>query len=316
MSDHNNLKYFMSTKVLSGKQARWAEELAKYDFEIEYKPGVNNPADAPSRRPDYKKGFVLGVGQRVREAMIPTLQQKLRIWSIRMTRAQSAKRREAELNAQGEDLPGVEPEGLRRHPETTPSALDIRGTSPSGDASPSGSRTSSTSQEDSRETDPLEAMREPLSNLSDEMSAEQCAEALIVEAPRMGAASSYIQARRAASGDSAFVSETPSLLLDHIRKAQERDRAHLGFAALARRGGDGAKKGEPSWSADSSGVLRRAGKVWIPDDVALREAILTRNHDDPVGGHYGVARTTEVLQRKYFWNRLREDVKKYVRHCA
>ena len=92
--------------------------------------------------------------------------------------------------------------------------------------------------------------------------------------------------------------------------------AYPGFEALTRREGAGATKGEPSWEVDPNGVLRRAGKVWVPDDVALREAILTRNHDDPVGGHYGIQRTVEVLQRKYFWKRLREDVRKYIRHCA
>jgi hypothetical protein len=49
-SDHKNLKYFYLKKVtkLNTRQARWAELLAMYDFEIKYHPGRHNPADAPS----------------------------------------------------------------------------------------------------------------------------------------------------------------------------------------------------------------------------------------------------------------------------
>ena len=43
----------MSTKVLNRCQARWAELLASYDFVLVHIPGIRNPADGPSRRPDY-----------------------------------------------------------------------------------------------------------------------------------------------------------------------------------------------------------------------------------------------------------------------
>ena len=52
-TDHNALQYFMTKQKLNGRQARWAETLAAYDFQIIYRPGKLNPADGPSRRPDY-----------------------------------------------------------------------------------------------------------------------------------------------------------------------------------------------------------------------------------------------------------------------
>jgi len=52
-SDHKNFEPFMTTKVLNRRQARWAELLAGYDFVLVHLPGVKNPADGPSRRPDY-----------------------------------------------------------------------------------------------------------------------------------------------------------------------------------------------------------------------------------------------------------------------
>jgi len=55
--DHKNLEYFQISKVLSRRQARWAEILSSYDFVIEHLEGKKNPADGPSRRPDYEKGY-------------------------------------------------------------------------------------------------------------------------------------------------------------------------------------------------------------------------------------------------------------------
>ena len=56
-SDHKNLLYFTTTKVLNRRQARWAETLAAYNYNIYYKKGIENGvADALSRRADYFKG--------------------------------------------------------------------------------------------------------------------------------------------------------------------------------------------------------------------------------------------------------------------
>jgi hypothetical protein len=54
-SDHQNLEYFATTKVLNRRQARWAQELAGIDFKIFYRPGTKNgKPDALSRRPEYR----------------------------------------------------------------------------------------------------------------------------------------------------------------------------------------------------------------------------------------------------------------------
>ena len=58
ISDHKNLTHFMSSQVLNRRQARWAMFLTEYNFQLDYAPGLRNPADAPSRRVDFapKKG--------------------------------------------------------------------------------------------------------------------------------------------------------------------------------------------------------------------------------------------------------------------
>ena len=55
ISDHQNLELFQTTKVLNWRQARWAQELAGYDFKIFFRPGrQNGKADYLSRCPEYR----------------------------------------------------------------------------------------------------------------------------------------------------------------------------------------------------------------------------------------------------------------------
>ena len=39
MSDHQNLEYFTTTKVLTRRQARWSEYLSWFNYTIRYRPG-------------------------------------------------------------------------------------------------------------------------------------------------------------------------------------------------------------------------------------------------------------------------------------
>jgi hypothetical protein len=51
LSDHKNLEYFMSTKLLNHRQTRWAEYLSHFDFKIFYRPGkAGGKPDALTRR--------------------------------------------------------------------------------------------------------------------------------------------------------------------------------------------------------------------------------------------------------------------------
>ena len=52
-TDHKLLKYFITTKQLTSRQARWAEALAQYDFMIHYRLGKDNTgANTLTRRED------------------------------------------------------------------------------------------------------------------------------------------------------------------------------------------------------------------------------------------------------------------------
>jgi len=56
LTDHKNLTWFTTTKVLNRRQVRWAEILASYNFQIHYQKGSENGrADALSRRADHRE---------------------------------------------------------------------------------------------------------------------------------------------------------------------------------------------------------------------------------------------------------------------
>jgi hypothetical protein len=53
-TDHKNLEYFATSKVLTRRQARWSEHLAEFNFKVIYRPGEKNTkADVLSRCWDY-----------------------------------------------------------------------------------------------------------------------------------------------------------------------------------------------------------------------------------------------------------------------
>ena len=53
LTDHKGLEYFITTKKLTPRQARWAEFLSKFNFVVTYQTGKKNEkADALTRKPN------------------------------------------------------------------------------------------------------------------------------------------------------------------------------------------------------------------------------------------------------------------------
>ena len=56
-SDHQNLTYFQTAVALNRRQARWAEDLVSFDFDLYYRKGsANQKADVLSRCPAFTSG--------------------------------------------------------------------------------------------------------------------------------------------------------------------------------------------------------------------------------------------------------------------
>jgi hypothetical protein len=207
-TDHKNLEYFATSKVLTRRQARWAEHLAEFNFKVIYRPGEKNTkADVLSRRWDYaiKEGgeaspvSFFKAGQYVASA----------------------------VNGVFED--------------TTEGTVVL----------------SSVAIAAAKET------------------------------------------------------ELSSTFLELLRQAGEKD---------------------PEWRATRDAVLRKDENVaeefevkdgllyyenrWvIPDDSALKLRILRENHDSKVAGHFGQFKTSERMKQNFFWPKMDQEVRDYVRSC-
>jgi hypothetical protein len=89
---------------------------------------------------------------------------------------------------------------------------------------------------------------------------------------------------------------------------------------------------DKDWQATKRAVLNQDPKVapqfevhgelllyenrWvIPNDPDMRLAILEENHDSKVAGHFGQHKTYEKMTQNFFWSKMEDDVRDYVRSC-
>ena len=72
LTDHKALEYFMTTKALSARQARWAEILSRYNFKIIYRPGSTNKADPLTRMDTDTKALNHAKDSARQQQLLPT----------------------------------------------------------------------------------------------------------------------------------------------------------------------------------------------------------------------------------------------------
>jgi hypothetical protein len=276
-ADHANLRYFMTTKELSRRQVRWAERLSAFDFEIEYRKGANNPADGPSRRPDYGPTD----GDAEAQLLLPTLRNKLRTSSTVGALYTSGGMIPWESDP---NCPNWARDMLAECREAAALRLPDDGTS-------------------APRREPESATTVGLGSLKrgpmDRFTGTGVFRHLV---PRCLAV-------KALSTETAYTELQPSFT-ELLLSLQAKDETTQQWI---RQLSDGTPAGP--WQLDSQGLLRHEGSVYVPEDPAIRQEVMKANHDDPYAGHFGVTRTTELIKRKYYWPSQARDVREYVREC-
>ena len=63
------------------------------------------------------------------------------------------------------------------------------------------------------------------------------------------------------------------------------------------------------------GILRYKNRIYMLKSATMQAEILLRNHNNLHAGHFGAHKPLKLLQRKYFWPRMTEDIKRYVQDC-
>jgi len=190
-TDHKNLEYFATTKVLSRRQARWAEFLSEFWFKVVYRPGhLNAKADILSRRRD-------------------------------------------DADKEGGEIP---PRSLFK-----PGQWVVN--------------------------------------------------------------SAHIASIRA------FV--LPPTIEERLKAAGSKDPDWVATMEAVRAGSECVAPG----FEEKEGLLLFENRYVLPNDKAFRLKVLESNHDSRVAGHFGQFKTLERLRQNFFWSRMDDDVKDYVRSC-
>ena len=274
-SDHENLKRFMTQKTLNGRQARWLMHLAPYDFTIYYRKGKLNPADGPSRRPDY-------ISEKVPDTAIaqlmPTLENKLATVSRGADEQVGVKDRESFTAS---PIRALSLQAITR--SAARQAFDRQ----QSFGEPIADFAAELSSKDRRSDPPSN----PILPSSEEETANSdfISEAFsIVELVR-NAQELDPQCRRL--------------------RLQLRDRKQFGpplalVPWLAQH-----------YSVDGDDLLRYVDRILVPEQESLRAQILETYHDCPSGGHFGYDKTLDLIQRHFTWRGIANDVREYIATC-
>ena len=280
ITDHNNLKYFMTTKELNGRQARWALRLAAFNFVIQYQPGRLNAADAPSRRPDYA---AIEQGE---DMILLTLQNKLK--SMEMADLGVNRLQVNSITAVNRQLVN----GVTTEKKNGMISINQRSLS--------------------RDDTLGRALIKP-ANIG-RIASEKHATCHAADAIELCAIVPRIMVINAAEEELPY-EKTSSGLSQMILKLQKHDsfvnKKRSEFAANSRLNG----RHSGGWHIDATDMLRKHLCLYLPQDPALIQEVIRRHHDVNTAGHLGNDKTLALIKRKYFWTAMVKDVKNYVKGC-
>src|SRR5437773_4389669 len=252
----------MDQTSLNGRQARWLLQLVPYDFQIFYRKGSLNPADAPSRRPDYCAGRQeddTPVSQ-----LLPSLRSKVAESCVDTVKSEPVRLLNSEVELKKRSMPGFQP---AQHPEEGAHAwgLDSKSVALRG----------------------AEAVQLLASQVVRRSEARDAFEGLDVSQP--------LESRELC----ALIRRLQELdpVCKQVRRGLElppggqlTDPSHHDLIDVAARA---------KWSlmAVEPGLLCRSGLVYVPPQESVRAELLRLFHDCPSAGHWGVQMILGHLQR-------------------
>jgi hypothetical protein len=105
--------------------------------------------------------------------------------------------------------------------------------------------------------------------------------------------------------------------MENLHHLQQRDAfAQKRIAACTEERRTRSSREAQVWRLDEKEVLRYKGRIYVPEEPALRQEILFQYHDTRIAGHFGARRTHEQINRLYYWPSLNHDVHEYIKTCA
>ena len=303
ITDHCNLRTFLTTKNLSRREARWWEKLSGLDLEIEYRPGKHNPADGPSRRPDYMDnepmhtvGYVTRSSTKAQgkgESQVPP--------EPRVTNGS---------DYDSESPLVTHPRGISHSATNSDAELDVM---------PSRRRNSEDTPEHAKTLEQSEESAKPVRlHLMGEDDREAQVNRETIK---------KISAEDSVFGAPSLEFRTVLKVLQESDQLAQEERSRIVMAsttpqeAESNRTQNGSvkpdnnkKKSTNSWHI-SDELLCYENRWYLPPGL-LRREILRLHHDDPFAGHFAFDRTLDLVRRKYYWPEMINEVREYVEACV
>jgi len=73
--------------------------------------------------------------------------------------------------------------------------------------------------------------------------------------------------------------------------------------------------GHECYSIGQRGLLYFKGMVVVPLQKSLLQELLYLYHDNQFSGHWGIDKTKELIEHKFYWPGLATDVREYILSC-
>eukprot|EP00253_Pinus_taeda_P026665 PITA_26665 len=96
---------------------------------------------------------------------------------------------------------------------------------------------------------------------------------------------------------------------------QNKIKESIGTDALAQNIVKQVKEGKTRRFFLREGFLFFGNRLYVPKSSGLRRHLLKECHDSPWAGHPGQRRSLALLERGFFWEKMREDMEEYVHTC-
>lgn len=319
LTNYNNLKYFMGQPMLNSRQARWAMKLSPYDFLISHRPGKTNPADAPSRRPDYK-----GENESINR-LLSTLQQKLaRIKSlsnfilaaIKAAYKDSVGYTHRKYGFNSEYLVALNSLSMDKSPLATGprEEVSVKKAILENLMTAAVQETHLNAIHSSRLREPQPSTRGSLSETLTQHTCNVTDERLNPIAKTAGCKQLVPRLVTEVLATSETAYDASSKPIYELIKALQQEDALIKQHKAGKIPGKRTRSAG-DWTWDSQGLLRYNNKLYVPEKGSIREELLKRHHNDPIAGHFDIDKTFELMSRKYYWDSIRADIKEYIDTC-
>lgn len=117
--------------------------------------------------------------------------------------------------------------------------------------------------------------------------------------------------------DNLFVRSTnnPDDIRDRIRNSRHYDPEAESYLKSLISNNPTMQKDLINWKT-VDGMLIYKNKIYIPNDIDLRRDLTQLHHDNPAAGHRGEAATILSLSRDYWWPKITQFVRNYVKGCT